>query len=102
MNCIFLTSQVAVQFEVDERHKINGLLTIPPKTSTWREFAVVMTHGAGGDMNTKQLAELANEVAAAGLTAFRFTCKTPNFSYRVRCFAAAVVRLKFSYEINMN
>ncbi|XP_065058370.1 testis-expressed protein 30-like isoform X2 [Rhopilema esculentum] len=86
---------------LDQGSIINGIVSLPKERSTWSEFAVVVTHGAGGDMNIQQLKELSQAVARAGLVCLRFTCKTPNFGHRVRCFAAAVRHLKTSEEFKV-
>ena len=86
-----LKFQVPVQIPLDDRRCLDAVVTVPKFKSTWSCFCVVMTHGAGGDLNTAPLSKLAKELSTSGLISLRFTCKTPNFAYRVRCFAAAVV-----------
>uniref|UniRef100_A0A7M5WYM9 KANL3/Tex30 alpha/beta hydrolase-like domain-containing protein n=1 Tax=Clytia hemisphaerica TaxID=252671 RepID=A0A7M5WYM9_9CNID len=51
---------------------------------------VILTHGAGGDMNTKQLYTLSQHFASSGFTVLRFTCKPPNFKYRVKVFTQVI------------
>ena len=47
-------------------------------------------------MYHEHLDALAKHLCTAGILCLRFTMKTPNFKYRVKCFAAVVVsRLKF-------
>ena len=52
---------------------------------------MILTHGAGGDMYHEHLDVLAKHLCNAGILCLRFTMKTPNFKYRVKCFAAVVV-----------
>ncbi|XP_044073088.1 testis-expressed protein 30 isoform X2 [Siniperca chuatsi] len=56
--------------------------------------AVILTHGAGGDMNLKQLVSLAQALASAGFLCFRFTCKCLNLAYRVKAYHAVWDYLK--------
>ena len=42
-------------------------------------------------MNFYQLCKLAQELASLGIVCLRFTCRTPNFQFRVKCYAAVVV-----------
>ena len=42
-------------------------------------------------MHHKHLEALAKHLCDAGILCLRFTMKTPNFKYRVKCFAAVVV-----------
>lgn len=53
--------------------------------------AVILTHGAGGDMNFKHLVSLAHELASNGFLCLRFTCKGLNLAYRVKAYGAAWV-----------
>lgn len=55
--------------------------------------AVILTHGAGGDMNFKHLVSLARYLAAGGVICMRFTCKGLNLGYRVKAYCAAWVRI---------
>lgn len=67
----------------------------PPNLTSWQGCGVILTHGAGGDMHHKHLEALAKHLCNAGILCLRFTMKTPNFKYRVKCFATVVVsRLK--------
>jgi len=93
--------QVPVQVVLDEKSTIDAMLLEPKFQSPWNSFCVIMTHGAGGDMNTEPLAKLAKDLSASGLLSLRFTCRTPNFSYRVRCFAAAVKYIKDHEKYNV-
>lgn len=42
-------------------------------------------------MHHEHLEILAKHLSQVGLLCLRFTVKTPNFKYRVKCFAAVVV-----------
>ncbi|XP_072031132.1 LOW QUALITY PROTEIN: testis-expressed protein 30-like [Amphiura filiformis] len=51
---------------------------------------VILTHGAGGDMNTAELPQVANHLSELGFACARFTCKGLNLKYRVKVFKAVV------------
>ncbi len=53
---------------------------------------LVLTHGAGSDMNQRALQSMADAAAARGFTCVRFTCKTINLSYRTKVFRSVMVR----------
>lgn len=55
--------------------------------------AVILTHGAGGDMNFKHLVSLARALASGGFICLRFTCKGLNLGYRVKAYYAAWVSI---------
>ena len=63
---------------------------------------MILTHGAGGDMYHEHLDILARHLCNAGILCLRFTMKTPNFKYRVKCFAAVVDFLRDSKEYHIN
>lgn len=75
---------------VEDRH-LDGVINIPC-SSSWSGTAVVLTHGAGSDMNFHHLEKIASCLAQSGILCLRFTCRTPNFKYRIRCFENALVR----------
>ncbi|KAJ0005923.1 hypothetical protein NQD34_015817 [Periophthalmus magnuspinnatus] len=52
------------------------------------DVGVILSHGAGGDMNFRQLVSLAHTLAAKGFLCLRFTCKAPNLVYRVKAYSA--------------
>ncbi|XP_023695903.2 testis-expressed protein 30 [Paramormyrops kingsleyae] len=72
---------------------LDAVLSIPGQSTTVRA-ALVLTHGAGGDMNVKHLVSLAKAAAAAGLLCLRFTCKGLNLSYRVKAYTAVMEYLR--------
>ena len=55
--------------------------------------AVIVTHGAGGDMNLPQLVALARALASGGFLCLRFTCKGPNLAHRVKAYRAVWVSI---------
>lgn len=57
------------------------------------DTAVIVTHGAGGDMNFPQLVALAHALASGGFLCLRFTCKGPNLAYRVKAYRAVWVSI---------
>ncbi|XP_042282754.1 testis-expressed protein 30 [Thunnus maccoyii] len=56
--------------------------------------AVILTHGAGGDMNFRHLVSLAHALASKGFLCLRFTCKGLNLAYRVKAYHAVWHYLK--------
>uniref|UniRef100_A0A672GJS4 Testis expressed 30 n=2 Tax=Salarias fasciatus TaxID=181472 RepID=A0A672GJS4_SALFA len=72
---------------------LDGVLSVPAALNA-AHTAVVLTHGAGGDMNFRQLKSLAHCLAAEGFICLRFTCKALNLGYRVRAFRAVYDYLK--------
>ncbi|CAL9690554.1 unnamed protein product [Knipowitschia caucasica] len=59
--------------------------SVPPVEAT---AGLLLTHGAGGDMNFTQLVSLAHAVAANGFLCLRFTCKGLNLVYRGKAYRA--------------
>lgn len=53
--------------------------------------AIILTHGAGGDMNFRHLRSLTHALASAGFICMRFTCKSLNLGYRVKAYRAVWV-----------
>uniref|UniRef100_A0A3Q1FRP1 Testis expressed 30 n=1 Tax=Acanthochromis polyacanthus TaxID=80966 RepID=A0A3Q1FRP1_9TELE len=65
-----------------------------PASVTDVHTAVILTHGAGGDMNFKHLLSLAHSLASNGFICLRFTCKGLNLGYRVKAYCAVWDYLK--------
>ncbi|XP_033842398.2 testis-expressed protein 30 [Periophthalmus magnuspinnatus] len=63
------------------------------------DVGVILSHGAGGDMNFRQLVSLAHTLAAKGFLCLRFTCKAPNLVYRVKAYSAVWDYLKTEFPI---
>lgn len=55
------------------------------------KFWVILTHGAGGDLNTHQLNALATFLEKSDFTVLRFTCKGLNIKYRIKVYAEILV-----------
>ncbi|KAG7467300.1 hypothetical protein MATL_G00151870 [Megalops atlanticus] len=72
---------------------LDAILSIPTKVKDVRT-AVVLTHGAGGDMNFRHLVSLAGVLATTGLLCLRFTCKGLNLVYRVKAYNAVMEYLQ--------
>ncbi|XP_042587096.1 testis-expressed protein 30 [Cyprinus carpio] len=87
----FSEENVRIPFEQKE---LDGVFTVPADVSAGHCTAVVLTHGAGGDMRTKQLESLAHALARSGVLCLRFTCRPPNFLYRIRAYSAVVEYIK--------
>ncbi|CAG2240846.1 Testis-expressed protein 30 [Mytilus edulis] len=60
-------------------------------------YGIILTHGAGGDMNHKQLVGIAEKLAKAGYLVLRFTCKGLNLAYRTKVFTGIVDYVKENY-----
>ncbi|KAM8857833.1 testis-expressed protein 30 isoform 1-T1 [Synchiropus picturatus] len=65
-----------------------------PAAAKHPHTSVILTHGAGGDMNFKQLVSLAHCLASNGFVCLRFTCKGLNLTYRVRAYRAVLLYLR--------
>ncbi|XP_047457151.1 testis-expressed protein 30 [Mugil cephalus] len=72
---------------------LDAALCVPASLDRVRR-AVILTHGAGGDMNFRHLVSLAHCLASRGIICFRFTCKGLNLSYRVKAYRAVWDYLK--------
>ncbi|XP_041858106.1 testis-expressed protein 30 isoform X3 [Melanotaenia boesemani] len=66
---------------------LDAVLCVPVSVKD-AHTAVVLTHGAGGDMNFRQLVSLAHALASHGFLCLRFTCKGLNLGYRVKAYQA--------------
>lgn len=76
--------------------ELEGALTVPETECV--QTALILTHGAGGDMNLKPLMSLARAAATSGLLCLRFTCKSLNLAHRVKAYEAAVVSADYNYS----
>ncbi|MEQ2161046.1 hypothetical protein GOODEAATRI_005623 [Goodea atripinnis] len=66
---------------------LDAVLSVPASVKDV-QTAVILTHGAGGDMNFKHLVSLAHALTSDGLVCLRFTCKGLNLGYRVKAYNA--------------
>lgn len=92
-----LTNQLIACFKVKVKVPfgtkfLDAALCIPTSAKD-AETAVTLTHGAGGDMDFKQLVSLAHALASAGFICMRFTCKCLNLGYRVKAYHAVWVSM---------
>ncbi|XP_057191895.1 testis-expressed protein 30 [Triplophysa rosa] len=87
---MFSEENVRIPFE---QKQLDGVFTVPADVTALRA-AVVMTHGAGGDMHISHLETMARALACSGVLCLRFTCKGLNLAYRIRAYRAAVDYLK--------
>ncbi|KAI4885915.1 hypothetical protein NFI96_030889, partial [Prochilodus magdalenae] len=79
---------------------LDAVLTVPEAEAV--RTGLILTHGAGGDMNLKALRSLASSTAASGVLCLRFTCKSLNLAYRVRAFQAAYDYLKTQEKFTLS
>lgn len=66
-----------------------------PQSAVHSGTGLIITHGAGGDMDTAQIVQLARTFAAAGYLALRFTCRG-NIDHRIKVYATVLVRITFN------
>ncbi|XP_072332434.1 testis-expressed protein 30-like isoform X4 [Scyliorhinus torazame] len=85
-----------VQLKIPFGEKIlNAIYTVPNVPFTQ---GVILTHGAGGDMNFHQLVSMTKFLASNGILCLRFTCKGLNLDYRIRAYRAVMEYLKTSKD----
>ncbi|NXV82549.1 TEX30 protein, partial [Atlantisia rogersi] len=89
---------VKVKIPFGNKH-IDAIFSVPEKKST---YGVILTHGAGGDMNFPHLVSLASYLASHGVLCLRFTCKGLNIAYRAKAFKTVVEYLKLSDEYKLS
>ncbi|NXK88826.1 TEX30 protein, partial [Formicarius rufipectus] len=78
---------------------LDAIFSVPEKKST---YGVILTHGAGGDMNFPHLLSLATYLASHGVLCLRFTCKGLNVAYRTKAFKTVVEYLKLSDDYKLS
>lgn len=79
---------------------LDAVYSIPVKQQA-PFYGAILTHGAGGDMNSQHLVSLASYLAAHGILCLRFTCKGPNLVYRTKAYKVALELLRTSeYQLN--
>ncbi|XP_046582020.1 testis-expressed protein 30-like [Haliotis rubra] len=76
-----------------EDRQIPAVLTTPNRP---RDQGIVFTHGAGGDMDTPQVALICEGLSKRGFTVLRFTCKSLNLKYRTKVYAEVVKYFKMN------
>nr|XP_015822265.2 testis-expressed protein 30 [Nothobranchius furzeri] len=96
-NTVFAVVNFQEQVKVPFGTKVLDAALCVPASVKDVHTAVVLTHGAGGDMNYKHLVSLAHTLASNGFICLRFTCKGLNLSYRVKAYCAVWDYLK-SYQ----
>ncbi|NWH64620.1 TEX30 protein, partial [Geococcyx californianus] len=89
---------VKVKIPFGNKH-LDAIFSVPEKKST---YGVILTHGAGGDMNFPHLVSLAAYLASHGVLCLRFTCKGLNIAYRTKAFKAVVEYLKLSDDYKLS
>lgn len=88
-----------IQLPMDNGKVVHTVIRTPVKTTTWTNYAIIITHGAGGDMNSTQLMNFVESLHTYGFVTVRFTCKPPNFAYRVRCYKAVLEYCKTNLQV---
>ncbi|OXB78326.1 UNVERIFIED_CONTAM: hypothetical protein H355_006698 [Colinus virginianus] len=80
--------------------QLDAVFNVPEKKKL--RYGVILTHGAGGDMNFPQLVSLAAYLAARGILCLRFTCKGLNIAYRTKAYRTVVDYLKLSDDYKLS
>uniref|UniRef100_A0A6J0TW30 Testis-expressed protein 30 isoform X3 n=1 Tax=Pogona vitticeps TaxID=103695 RepID=A0A6J0TW30_9SAUR len=78
---------------------LDAILSLPDKILP---YAVILTHGASGDMNYSHLVSLANYLVSHGLLCLRFTCKSLNIIHRAKAYKAVVEYLRSSSDYRLS
>ncbi|XP_014799701.1 PREDICTED: testis-expressed sequence 30 protein isoform X2 [Calidris pugnax] len=95
-----MSGQAEVKVKIPFGNKyLDAIFSVPEKKST---YGVILTHGAGGDMNFPHLVSLAAHLASHGVLCLRFTCKGLNIAYRTKAFKAVVEYLKLSKDYKLS
>jgi len=94
-----MTCETALSIDINGKI-IDAMVTKPLKHDiAWsKKFCVLLTHGAGGDMNAPQLVTITNHLVKHGFLVLRFTCKPPNFKYRVKIYSAIIKYVQKEYS----
>ncbi|XP_042666366.1 testis-expressed protein 30 isoform X1 [Centrocercus urophasianus] len=79
--------------------QLDAIFNVPEKKL---RYGVILTHGAGGDMNFPQLVSLAAYLASQGILCLRFTCKGLNIAYRTKAYKTVVEYLKLSDDYKLS
>ncbi|XP_060089661.1 testis-expressed protein 30 [Heteronotia binoei] len=74
---------------------LDAVFSIPDKKLP---YAVILTHGASGDMNFSHLTSLANYLVSHGVLCLRFTCKGLNITYRTKAYKTVLEYLRSSND----
>ncbi|XP_020828053.1 testis-expressed protein 30 isoform X2 [Phascolarctos cinereus] len=94
-----MSNYTEVQVKIPFGNKnLDAVCSVPDKILTDQVliYAVILTHGASGDMNFPQLKSLANHLASHGILCLRFTCKGLNITHRIKAYKAVLEYLKTS------
>ncbi|KAL8190012.1 UNVERIFIED_CONTAM: Testis-expressed protein 30 [Gekko kuhli] len=78
---------------------LDAVFSIPAKILP---YAVILTHGASGDMNFSHLSSLANYLVSHGVLCLRFTCKGLNLAYRAKAYKAVLEYLRSSNDYTLS
>ncbi|XP_064599730.1 testis-expressed protein 30-like [Liolophura sinensis] len=76
--------------------ELQACLSIPLQIRP--EYGMLLTHGAGGSMDSAELPALASHLASHGLICLRFTCKGLNLNYRVKMYQQVLEKFQSVIE----
>ncbi|KAM9205609.1 testis-expressed protein 30 isoform 1-T1 [Mergus octosetaceus] len=95
-----MSGHAEVQVKIPFGNKyLDAIFSVPKKKL---RYGVILTHGAGGDMNFPHLVSLATYLASYGILCLRFTCKGLNIAYRTKAYKAVVEYLKLSDDYKLS
>ncbi|CAH2223577.1 Testis-expressed sequence 30 [Pelobates cultripes] len=92
--CDYMEESIKIPFG---KKDVDAVFTVP-STCSRLMYAVILTHGAGGDMNYPPLVSLAKYLATHRVLCLRFTCKGLNFAHRTKVYTAVLEYLKSCKE----
>ncbi|XP_044284136.1 testis-expressed protein 30 isoform X2 [Varanus komodoensis] len=78
---------------------LDAVFSIPDKILP---YAVILTHGASGNMNFSHLISLANYLVSHGCLCLRFTCRSLNIFHRAKAYKAVVEYLRSSSDYKLD
>ncbi|MEE6470745.1 hypothetical protein FKM82_009055 [Ascaphus truei] len=96
--CEYTENRVKIPFG---KKYIDAVISVPGAISPLMH-GVILTHGAGGDMNFLHLVSLASYLASRGVLCLRFTCKGLNLVYRTKAYNAVLAFLKSCEEYKLS
>ncbi|KAH0624532.1 hypothetical protein JD844_032106 [Phrynosoma platyrhinos] len=91
-------TEINVKIPFGNKH-LDAIFSVPDKILP---YAVVLTHGASGDMNFSHLISLAKYLVSHEFMCLRFTCKSLNIIYRTKAYKAVVEYLRSSSDYKLS
>ena len=82
-----MTKDITIRHEAKD---IPCVLSLPEGTNQDSDCGLILTHGAGGDLHTKQLKDITDRMVTKGWTVLRFTCRG-HINHRAKVFGTVMV-----------